>query len=188
MKFEFGISGDIKFWDPSWGLRHWRFESSYSWDGILIFFSSVEKTNEREAESIVLLIFALWRCFNRRLVMGGAVWQKVLYRAAEIASFSCRDLSRSNKHETFWHVVSTEYLYVLLLWAIAITDFPLSAISFTVNSHTNNHFYKHICFKYLCNFPEILYSMKSLFKLKYMLRFFIFKFDLNVKHSFYFFW
>ena len=34
---------------------------------------------------------------------------------AEIASFSSRDFSRSNKHDTFWHVVSVEYFYVLFL-------------------------------------------------------------------------
>ena len=43
-----------------------------------------------------------------------------------------------------------------------------------------------ICFKYLQNFLEILYSMKSLFLLKYLLRFFIFKFDLTVKHNLFF--
>ena len=43
---------------------------------------------------------------------------------------------------------------------------PLSTITFTVNSHADNHFYKYI---YLF---QILYSMKSFFKLKYMSRFF----------------
>ena len=40
------------------------------------------KTDEGEPESIVLLAFVLWRCFNRRWVMGGGVLQKVLYRAS----------------------------------------------------------------------------------------------------------
>ena len=34
---------------------------------------------------------------------------------AEIGSCSSRDLSRSNKHDTFWHVVLSEYFYVLVL-------------------------------------------------------------------------
>ena len=37
-KFEFGINGDIKFWDPRWGHQHWWFEFSYRYDGILICF------------------------------------------------------------------------------------------------------------------------------------------------------
>ena len=72
----------------------------------------------------------------------------------EIASFSNQDFSRSNKY-----VVSTEYFYVLVLGVIAVTDFhplgiyknsglSLSTITFTVNSHANNHFYKYICFNY----------------------------------------
>ena len=40
------------------------------------------KTNEREAESIVLLIFVLWRCLNLRCGRSGAVEQKVLFRAS----------------------------------------------------------------------------------------------------------
>ena len=40
--------------------------------------------------------------------------------------------------------------------------------------------------KYIYLF-QILYSMKSVFLLKYTLRFFIFKFGINLKHRFYFF-
>ena len=54
------------------------------------------------------------------------------------------------------------------LWTIAVSDFrplqiyknlgfPLSTITFTVNSHTDNHFYEYI---YLF---QILYSIKSVF-------------------------
>ena len=53
---------------------------------------------------------------------------------------------------------------------------PLSTITLTVNSHADNHFYKYIYFF------QILYSMNQFFLLKYTLKFFIFKFDLNVKH------
>ena len=35
--------------------------------------------------------------------------------AAEIASFSCRDFSPSSKYDTFWHVVTTGYFYILFL-------------------------------------------------------------------------
>ena len=65
--------------------------------------------------------------FGGALIVGGwgvVVWGRKSYLGpAEIASFSNRDFSRSNKHDTFWHVVSTGYFYVLFLWAIAVTDF-----------------------------------------------------------------
>ena len=101
------------------------------------------------------------------------------------------------KHDTFRHVISTGYFYVLLLWTISVSDFclleiykilgfPLSIITFTVNSHADNHFYKYI---YLF---QISYSLKSIFFIKYTLRFwpkfFIFKYDLNVKHRSYIFY
>ena len=41
----------------------------------------VLKTDEGGAESIVLLIFVLWRCLNLWLIRGGGVGQKVLFRA-----------------------------------------------------------------------------------------------------------
>ena len=58
---------------------------------------------------------------------------------------------------------------------------PLSAITFTVNSHADNHFYKYI---YLF---QIWYNRKSVFILKYMLRFVIFNLFLDVKNRFDFF-
>ena len=74
---------------------------------------------------------------------------------AEVASFSSQNFSRSIKHDTFCHVVSTGYFYVLFLWTIAVSDFRpleiykkldlhLSTITFTVNSLTDNHFYKYL--------------------------------------------
>ena len=89
--------------------------------------------------------------------------------------------------------ISTFYFYEPLLlqiffpWKYIKTSLyknwlPLSTITFTVNSHAYNHFYKYI---YLF---QILYTMKSIFKLKHTLRrFLIFEFDLNVKHRSYFF-
>ena len=110
---------------------------------------------------------------------------------AEIASFSRRDFSQRSKHDTFWHVVLIGYFYSFLLWAIAVSNFRpleihknlgllLSAITFTINNHTDKQFNKHI---YL--FFQI-YCMKSVFLLKYTLRSFIFKFDVSVKHHSYF--
>ena len=63
--------------------------------------------------------------------------------SAERASFSNWGFSQSNKHDIFWHVISTGYFYVLFLWTIAVSDYQalanhkslglaLSAISFTV--------------------------------------------------------
>ena len=106
---------------------------------------------------------------------------------AKITSSSSQDFSQSNKNDTFWHVALTGYFFVLFFWAITVSDFrplkiyknlglPLCTFTFTVNSHADNHFYKYI---YLF---QILYSIKSVFLLKYMLWFIIFKFDLNVKY------
>ena len=131
------------------------------WNTYLLFNSDIVnfvwKTDEGKAESIVLLIFF----FGGALIIGGwgvVGWGRKSYLGpAEITYFSSRDFSRSNKHHTFWHVISTGCFHVLLLWAIAISDFcfweihknfsfPLPAITFTVNSHANNHFYKYIVF------------------------------------------
>ena len=105
------VSGGIKFWDPSWGLQYWKSQFNYSWDGILIcslilgvYF--VWKANEGKTESVALLI-----------IVGGWVvvgcGRKSYSGPAEIVSFSRRDLSRSDKHDIFWHVASTGYFYIL---------------------------------------------------------------------------
>ena len=86
----------------------------------------------------------------------------------EIASFSSWDLSRHNKHDSFWLVALTGYFYILFLRVIVFSGFlpleihkhlvlPSSSITFTANSQADNHFYKYI---YLF---QILYSMKSFF-------------------------
>ena len=72
----------------------------------------VWKTDEGEAESIVLLIFDIWRCFNCGVV---GCDRKHYLGPADIASFSSRGFTRSNKHDTFWHVVSIGYFYEPLL-------------------------------------------------------------------------
>ena len=102
-------------------------------------------------------------------VWGVVRWGRKSYvEADEIVSFSCWNFSRSNQHDTFWHVVSTGYFYLLFLWAVAVSYFLpleiyknlgllLSTITFTVNSYADKHFYKYI------SLFQILYSMKSLF-------------------------
>ena len=134
-----------------------RVQLSLGWNTYLLFSTDIVnfvwKTNEGEAECIVLLIFVLWRCLNCRWMRVGG--RKFYLGRAEIGSFSSRDFSRRNKHDTFWHVVSTGYFCVLFLWTIAVSDFRpleiykkldlhLSTITFTVNSHTDNHFYKYL--------------------------------------------
>ena len=109
---------------------------------LILWMNFLWKTGQGEAESIVLLIFALWRCFNRQWISGGGVGQKILFRGSW----------HPIKHDTFWHVL-TGYFFVLFLWAIAVSDFcsweihknfslPSFAIIFTVNNHKDNHFYK----------------------------------------------
>ena len=70
--------------------------------------------------------------FGSIWIVGGwwvVEWDRKSYlQPAEIASFSDQDFSRSNKHETFWHVVSIGYFYVFFLWTIAVSDFHLLEI------------------------------------------------------------
>ena len=112
------------------------------------------------------------------LVSVGEGWwsgEKSYLGPAEKAPFSSQNFSRSNKHDTFGHVVSTRYFYILFLWTIAVSDFhpleiyknfslPLSTITFTTNRHADNYFYKYICFNYTV--------WNQFFLLKYTLRFF----------------
>ena len=71
MKFEFRISGDIGGPSPITVRMEYLFHFNFD------IVNFVEKTNEGGTESIVLLIFVPWRCFNCRWVMGGGVLQKV---------------------------------------------------------------------------------------------------------------
>ena len=90
-------------------------------------------------------------------LLAGEVWWD---GRAKIASFSSRDFSRSNKHDTFWHSVLTGYFYGLSLWGINASEFrsleiykksglPLSPITYSINNHADNHLYLNIfiCFK-----------------------------------------
>ena len=91
------------------------------------------------------------------------VWGRKSYlEPAKIAFFSSRDLSRSNKHDSFWLVVLTGYLYIFVFmshccfryFSLGNLVLPLSSITFTANSQADDRFYKYI---YLF---QILYSMK----------------------------
>ena len=64
-------------------------------------------------ESIAFLIFVLWYCSNRPWIVGWGI--KCYLGPAEISSSFCRDLSRRNKYDLFWLVVSARYLYILFL-------------------------------------------------------------------------
>ena len=141
----------------------------------------VWKTDEGEAESIVFLIFVLWWCFNRRWVRGCGVGQKVLFRASGNRIFFQRGFSPSNKHDTFWHFYEPLLFQIFFPLKFIKLRPSLSSINFAINNHADNLFSIYI------SFFQILYNMKSIFLFKYTLRFFIFKFDLNVKQSPYFF-
>ena len=149
----------------------------------------VWEANEEEAESIVLLIYALWWYFNDRWKRGSKVRQKIYLEPAELylfrAGILAEAISMTNSGMLYRVDIST--------WDIAVSYFchleiyknlglPLPTITFTINSHTDNYFCKNIyLFQKLC-------SMKSFFfLLKYPLKFVISKFDLNVKHYSYFF-
>ena len=112
------------------------------------------------------------------LVVGRGVvgWDRKSYVGpAEISYFSCRNLSRRNKHESSWLVVSTGYFYILFLWAIIVSDFPhleihkhlvlhKSSITFTANSQADNHFYMYIyLLKILIHVNLFLYYRKKNF-------------------------
>ena len=177
---------------PSWELRLWQSEFDYRWDGICICFSILVlwlcvKNQLGRGRKHCFVDFCSLTVLESSVDVGAGVGQKSYFGTAEIASFSSQDFRWSNRHNTFWHVVSTGYFYVLFLWIIAVSNFrpleiyenlslPLSTITFAVNSHADNHFCKHI---YLL---QILFSTKSVFLLKYMLRFwltfFILKFHL----------
>ena len=118
------------------------------------------------------------------LVSGWAAvgWGRKYYLGpAETSSFSSRDLSGRDKHNSFRLVVSTGYFYILFLWAIVLSDFPpleihkhlvllLSSITFTVNSQADNHFHKYI---YLFLLFQVLYSndLQKKLKMVYMAHF-----------------
>ena len=86
--------------------------------------------------------------FRMEYLLAFQYWYCEVYVEKQLIFVFWRWNRRSNKHGTLWHVVTTGYFYVLFLWTIAVLGFLKSTITFTVNSHADNHFYKYICFKY----------------------------------------
>ena len=95
----------------------------------------------------------------------------------------------SMTHSGIWYAVSSGYFYVPFLWAIAVSGFQnikfkffkfiktqafscLLTITLTVSSHADIHSYK-------CIYLFQIYSMKSVFLLKFMLSFFILNIQKN---------
>ena len=130
-------------------------------------------------------LFCWFLSFGIALIVGGwgvVGWgRKSYFGPAEITSFFSWELSRRNKRDSFWFVVSTGYFYFLFLWVIVVSDFlpleihkhlvlPLSSITFTANSQADNHFYKYI---YLFLLFQVLYSngLQKKLKMVYMVYF-----------------
>ena len=67
------------------------------------------------------------------LIVGGqgvvGLGRKFYLGPAEIESFSSQDFRESNAHDTFWHVMSTGYFYVLFLRAITVSDVRNTAVT-----------------------------------------------------------
>ena len=93
----------------------------FLWDIVVSDFVPLEIHKHLRAESIPFLFFCLWHCLNSRLILGWNI--KSYLGPVEIASFSCQDCSRRNRHDLFGLVVSARYLYILFLWAIVNSDF-----------------------------------------------------------------
>ena len=85
---------------------------------------------------------------------------------AEIASSFSQDFCQSNKHDTFWNVVSTGYFCFFFFFSASDLcpleiyeklGLSLSSITFTANNHADNHFYQ--C-AYLF---QIIHNLESVF-------------------------
>ena len=78
-----------------------------------------------------------------------------LLRPVEMVSFSSRDFCQSITHSDMLYRtdISTFYFYEPLFQIF---------VPFTVKSHTDNHFYKYICFKYYTVWKK--YSTKKINK------------------------
>ena len=112
MKFLFRISESESVQnfvsDPSWDSgTAARVQLPLEWNKYLLFNADIvnfaPKSNQGEAESIALLIFVLWWYLNRWWMKGGGMGGKSYFGLAEIAFFSSRDFSQSNKHDTLRH-------------------------------------------------------------------------------------
>ena len=114
-----GSARGMKFWDPVEDSDKVGPSSitvsNHRCFSILVLWS-LWSTIEGETESIFLLISVLWRCFNRWWMRGGGDGAESLITGQlKLHLFPAGILAVSNKHDTFWYVVSTEYFYVLFL-------------------------------------------------------------------------
>ena len=160
MKFVFRISGRTKFWYPvkdtdivspsSIAVRMENVFAFHYWYCELCLEN--QWGGGRKHRFVNFCSLAVLELSVDEGWWGGG--RKCYLGRVEIGSFSSRDFSRRNKHDTFGHV-STGYFCVLFLWTIAVSDFcpleiykkidlPLSTISFTVKSHADNHFCKYL--------------------------------------------
>ena len=105
--------------------------------GNIKFWDTVEDSNIGGPSSVTvrmeyLFTFQLWSLcgkpimgrqkvlfFGGTLIVGGwgaVEWgRKSYFGPVEIVSFSNRDFSRNNKHDTFWYVVSTGYFCLIFV-------------------------------------------------------------------------
>ena len=117
MQFVFRISGGIKCWDPDEDSDTGGPSSITVRMEYLLFNTDIVnfvwKTKEGEAESIVLLIFVLWRCLNLRWMRLVEWGRKTYLGPAEIASFSSRSFSTLNQ---VWFKCETLLLFCLIIF------------------------------------------------------------------------
>ena len=167
--------GSIKFWDP---VEDWvwvRVEIPLEWNNYLLFNSDfvnfVVKTDQGEAESIVLLTFV----FGGVLIVGGwgeASWGRKPYLGPpEIVFFPdgilSEAISMTHSDMLLYRLdISTFYCNEPLLFRFpsrgnfSKLGLRLSTITFIVNSYADKHFYKYI---YLFQMFQILFGMKLVF-------------------------
>ena len=113
--------------------------------------NSVWKTDEGEAENIALLIFVLWSV-NEQWWWGT---ESLISGQLSLYLFPAKILAEGTLWHVVWLHISTFYFYDFChLEIYKNLGLPLSTITFTENSHADNHFYKYICLF------QILYSMK----------------------------
>ena len=128
--------------------------------------------------------------FGGAFIVGGwgvVGWGRKSYlEPAGITSFSSQDFSRNNKHVTFGNLVSTGYFYVLFLWGIAVSYFCLLEIyknfDLSLSTITLQSTATQITIS-INIFVSIIYSIKSVFLLKYTLRFFTAHIFFNKNHG-----
>ena len=126
------------------------------------------KADESEAESIVLLVFLLWRCFNLWWVRGGVVGQKVLFKASWNriffqVGFLAEAISMTHCSILYRLDVFTFYFYEPLPFQILVPRkfiliYSMKSVFF-IKIHFNL-FYIQIWFK--CEVPLLIFWIKTM--------------------------